>query len=381
MQTKEQKQLWKSTHLLINNESKTYLLITYNYLHVKNIVSSFFHSGRIPDDQHFFHTLEFFRDIRDLGYQMLPSDNLNIMQNIKNIDLSIFFDYTLSTSYQVNYLRERNAKVKIILSLAENPYYLNKLPESFYSNFDNIYSAHSIDCKFSKTDTAFIYKHIPFLSSKSTENYLKLNSTNFDSSIINSNLHSFSSDCNYNIRKNLIEISSNVNSFDFRWYGRGWFLNNVEKLKRKNWRYLKSDLCSSTRLSNDAKSKYYGTVRNKSILANCKSTFAIENISTPENYYTEKLFEPLEYGCLPIFLKTKNINNNIFDAIQGSDYSNLIKDSPFKLLVTALEVSRMDLNQTQNIAYGMRKLINNYLQINDFNTNLYNCYKEILSVS
>ena len=104
MQTKEQKQIWKNTHLLLNDQSKIYLLITYNYLHVKNVVSSFFNSGRIVDDQHFFHLLEFFRDLKNLGYQMLNSDNLNVMQNIKNIDLAIFFDYAFMTSYQVNFL-------------------------------------------------------------------------------------------------------------------------------------------------------------------------------------------------------------------------------------------------------------------------------------
>lgn len=373
--------LWNNSLLLVNHKSDARVLITYNYLHVRNIAASFLAFNNKPDDHHFFHGLSFYTDIKSLGFQLVPINILNIDQEIKDLDLAIFFDYTFSTKSQLERIRSINNKVKIVLSLVENPAYLTNSSEEIFSKFDEIYSAYNIGYNYIKTETAYIYKSIPCHLSIHSEYNSDFLESSFDSSIINSNLHSFSFESQYSLRKRLINICSNIENFNFRWYGRGWFLNNIEKIRRKNLRYTKADILSSVKLSQNAKKKYHGEIKNKSLLTRCKSTFAIENLSSPINYYTEKIFEPLEYCCVPIFLKTPNLDNGLLSALETSEYSQFICQNPLKMLKIALELSDLDLKETQSAAFNMRNFINTYIKENDFNTNLYNCFQAVRDFS
>jgi len=366
---------WISSIALFNRSKGSFLLFVFNYLHLRTIAANYLLENKKTDDGHFYHLLKFFDDLILLGYEPYVCKQSEPNSLLSHIELFIFFDYSAITQYQIKAIKNVNNAAKLILCLAENPNYLFPLSKRLSSSFDKIYCPYEIDHAHEKTETAFVYKSIPSFTKQDCGEQVVLET--FDSSIINSNLHSFSNRSNYELRRKLIEVFSNLDFLNFQWFGRGWYTKNTEKFNRQNLKYIKADLLSLSRLSSKSYAKYAGTIDNKSILHMFKTTCVIENLSFPNNYYTEKLFEPLEYGCIPIFLKTNSITNKIFEYISSSEFSGFMASNLIELLESVIYLSAMEIADTKKIASRFRNELNSFLELSGTNTNLNRCYGEI----
>ena len=85
----------------------------------------------------------------------------------------------------------------------------------------------------------------------------------------------------YAFRRHMINILSEIDCLDFKFYGRGWRLSDYSSNVRLYFKYLVSNISHSTRLSPASRSRYFGAVKDKSILFNSKGCLSIENMLWP----------------------------------------------------------------------------------------------------
>jgi len=97
----------------------------------------------------------------------------------------------------------------------------------------------------------------------------------------------------------------------FQLYGMGWHkppraFTNIDKIKRRIMR-LRSQLFSFQPFPS-----YRGEIKNKSdILHTSKFSFCYENVKNLPNYITEKIFDSLLAGCVPIYWGADNVTEHI----------------------------------------------------------------------
>ena len=99
--------------------------------------------------------------------------------------------------------------------------------------------------------------------------------------------------------------------FDFELYGLGWekpspAFTKSEKLMRRLNR-LRSQLLGYRPFPS-----FIGPIANKdTVLLNAKFSFCYENVKDLPNYITEKIFDSLMAGCVPIYWGANNVTNYI----------------------------------------------------------------------
>jgi hypothetical protein len=117
----------------------------------------------------------------------------------------------------------------------------------------------------------------------------------------------YSEDDLYEERFAVIEWYQQNAALDFSLYGRGWDkpkagFTRKDKLIRRGKR-LATQLFGYKPFPS-----YRGSVINKGdIYKNCKFSYCYENTKNLENYITEKIFDAMMYGCVPIYWGAQNI--------------------------------------------------------------------------
>lgn len=106
----------------------------------------------------------------------------------------------------------------------------------------------------------------------------------------------------YNKRQEIIDFCENIPKLDFNLYGSGW--NNIHcKIGIKN-RILQL-LNKFGLISLERKNKlrnYRGIIKNKfQLLSNSKFNFCFENISNFQGYISEKIWDSIAAGSIPIY--------------------------------------------------------------------------------
>lgn len=96
-------------------------------------------------------------------------------------------------------------------------------------------------------------------------------------------------------------------------------------------------------------SVYRGTIKDKnSVLKNYKFCYCFENFSEPKGWITEKIFDAMFAGCIPVYWGPTNIKDHIPDGcyIDASKLQNPAKIHNKLLALSGLECSKI----TDNIA-------------------------------
>jgi hypothetical protein len=156
---------------------------------------------------------------------------------------------------------------------------------------------------FDKPDIDF-REFLSRLLSSEPRSYLEWDERPILASMITSNKFSFSPKDNYNIRR---KIAKELESFGLQVYGTLW---NLSLFKALNYRIRVLLFSLRQRESINFKnglegvffktSNYYGVVPNKhEVLEKSKFTIVIENCNS---YASEKLFDAIISGCIPIYI-------------------------------------------------------------------------------
>ncbi len=130
----------------------------------------------------------------------------------------------------------------------------------------------------------------------------------------------------YQKREEIIRWYEKNKSADFHLYGRGWdkpkpAKNAIDRVFRRNLTRLRTKLFSYTPYPS-----YKGELSKKSTaLSNTKFCFCYENIYGLEGYITEKIFDAMRYGTVPIYLGAPNITDYIPKDcfIDARDFTNI----------------------------------------------------------
>lgn len=345
--------------LIISGRYKEYILL--------EIYNSWFDNTNYLN-HHLYQITSFIRSLKN---------DFSNMIMLKNIDENYIFDTNVFFSLDIDKkdikLIKKLSKIKnikLILAVGEHPLYQIKNFESYLKYFDHIFSTYKVNSKYHKTINSFIFKEIPSFE----VSYSDIHSQ--DATIICSNLHSFVKS-NYPFRKHLINVLSSIDQINFQWYGKGWNIFSDKYNLRTKIRYFKSFLLSFPKLNNNALNKYKGEIKDKTILNNYKFNLSIENYSWPKGWFTEKFYEPLIYGCLPIYIGPQIPSEY---KINNKSYNDLIinKNDSHKILNLILKYKDYDIKETRNLAAKIRKEFNLTIKNSNFNTNLYRSLKKIL---
>jgi len=308
----------------------------------------------IPITNHLYQLASFFRDLTCSGFEY-TSDCHSLNTKKK---LLVFLDAPNAKTLQT--LRYSTYDTSAII-LFERP---TSQPSTLYTMLDNaryILSSYTLPGTYAhhpyhyRCASAFLYKEIPLFSSASeTFTYQPA----FNLSLINSNLYGNNSNT-YRLRRELINTCTALQPQTFLFYGRGWQFNPISN-PINSLLFFKNEFRS--RLYNFPPidlSSYRGSCTDKTVLLNCLTNFSIENFLDFDGYHTEKAYEPLIYGCYPIYLANRSFN--IFA-------DNLLPNEadPVLLLSRALKVCSSGPQAVRNMALRARSCINEYIS---FNTN------------
>jgi alpha(1,3/1,4) fucosyltransferase len=127
----------------------------------------------------------------------------------------------------------------------------------------------------------------------------------------------------YSSRKLVIEWFCKNNSKDFFLFGQGWKYSN-------QWGGLRAYLRKILKPI-DTPSVFCGEVQKKSdILSNSIFSFCYENMLSENDYITEKIFDSMLSGCIPIYLGSSNIleyipKNTFIDVRNFNNLDELYK--------------------------------------------------------
>jgi hypothetical protein len=112
----------------------------------------------------------------------------------------------------------------------------------------------------------------------------------------------------YSDRLSIIDWFSQNNSTEFRLYGRGWVAPTI----RDGWRSLLRSVLSPV----STPKVFHGEVISKSdILSRSNFSFCYENMRSDGDYITEKIFDSMLAGCVPIYLGSSRISDYIPDDV------------------------------------------------------------------
>ncbi|NGX55948.1 MAG: hypothetical protein K1060chlam5_00182 [Candidatus Anoxychlamydiales bacterium] len=149
---------------------------------------------------------------------------------------------------------------------------------------------------------------------------------------------------NYTERLKSINFFEDFASKDLDFFGRGW---NKKDFKT-----------------------YKGAVKDKSILANYKFSLCYENTTNIKGYISEKIFDSLAYGCIPIYLGADNIQDYIpkncfIDKRDFKSYSELytyLKTMPKEKYFEYLLNIQTFLKSDNAMLFTPKNLIANFLE-------------------
>lgn len=238
------------------------------------------------------------------------------MFNGKNIDANIFIDHCTGYEQQISELKNK------YLIIAENPMikpdnYTKEtidLYDKVFTWYDNI------------VDNKKIFKY--YLGNKLPD-YAITSERKKLSCMIASNKYSDVNNEKYSTRREIINYFNKYYPNDFDLYGYGW--NNS---------YV-----------------YKGPIKSKlNTYLEYKFVFCMENAKY-DGYVTEKIFDALFSGCVPIYFENKELPDNIYIKIDKSDLYSM--DKLYKYLKEMPEEEYM--NYLKNISdYVLSKDIKKY---------------------
>ena len=221
---------------------------------------------------------------------------------------------------------------------------------------------------------ALIFRSVPLnscLPSKATSNVC-------DTVLISSNLPN-KRDSTYALRRHLINILSEVDCLNFGFYGRGWRLADCTSNFRSFSKYSFSNITHDVKLTARSMEVYGGTLQDKTILTQCKSSISIENYISPSGYSTEKLLEPLIYGSIPLYIGPHDFSG-IRDILPSSLLRLLNNKDAADVVRSCLSVSEMSLSEAKDLAFLLRDVVNKYVESNSFPTALWKASQNIIEI-
>lgn len=214
------------------------------------------------------------KEFRNRGIELHTVD----MFNGENIDASIFIDHCTGYEQQISELKNK------YLIIAENPMIK---PDNYTKETLDLY-----DKVFTWYDDLIDNKKIfKYYQGNKIPDYAITNKKSRLSCLIASNKYSDNKDEKYSSRRDIINYFNKFYPNDFDLYGYGWNESNV----------------------------YKGSVRYKfNTYLEYKFVFCMEN-AIYNGYVTEKIFDALFSGCVPIYFETKELPDNIYIKIDKTD--------------------------------------------------------------
>lgn len=363
-------------------DEKEYVLFTCKYPQVLKQVIFLLNNGNTYKykTHHLYPLIEFFQFLKEHGFLFELSGAINKFIKSK-IKVYIALDLMDKQLEIIKIIKKYSKNCKLVLVAAEHPNYQIINYKSIAKEFDFLFSPYKLIKSASHTFFPYIFQKLPLLKNEDKFNLEKsfiLNKINvLDSTLICSNLYT-SSNSNYGLRRHLINTMSEIKNLNFKWFGKGWDLSKQNFTNIKFYKYLRSNILQKPRLTKSSVLNYQGELKDKYILQRVKSIFAIENFSYPKLYNSEKFTEPLIYGCIPIYLGAE-LPHDFKNFLELNINSNFIAKDLTEAIFMALEISQMRLDETKLVSFKMRDIINNFLDNNDYNTNLYSAAKIILN--
>ena len=276
--------------------------------------------------------------------------------HFKDSDIEIHFNVQPSTSKRKKYL-----------ILLEHEYIR---PQNLFCNWQRYRQVFGWDLRKNRLHN-FHYVHYPWNSTINKTDTVR----NIRYSMIcsNRNLLFGSKDASiYNKRQHIIDYCENSNQ-DFALYGAGWEQSNAQigALSKARFEMSKRGLLKPA-LRKRPLNFYHGTVTNKiDILKTSKFNFCFENISPYPGYVSEKLWDSMAAGAIPIYWPAcsdtiyKLINNDLF--IDASQYESLDDLFRFCNSLTDTEIRDWSANIVEKISciepkVSIDKYVNSIIQ-------------------
>jgi hypothetical protein len=212
-----------------------------------------------------------------------------LVNNPIDCDMALYFDLADSDSMNIV---NKSAVTKVLVR--QEPKLV--IPENYDANLIKIFD-HVIDIGKSKED-AFLNINWP---QDLSHIYINGNKRKNRFVMVNSNLLSLTRDQNYSLRREIAAKIHSVDLFGFKWNNSSFekFLTLVKELKKYLPRIYRIEL-SGLKYYFKTFDNYLGAVVNKrEAMSAYKYSIVIENTS---NYVSEKLFDSLLSGCIPIYV-------------------------------------------------------------------------------
>jgi len=244
--------------------------------------------------------------------------NLGIEINTPDINAKNIISFELHAEGRA---LEKNNLPKYLIA-SENPY-INKLNMStdYYSNFQKVFTWNKAFFDLPNVTPIFVPNEIKWEPSP------EFKDRSIFSCLINAN-KAFKEPLERDLYQERI---STIRWYEdnapelFHLYGMGWHkpppaFTTTDKILRRIGR-LRSQLSSFKPFPS-----YKGEVKKKSeILGNCKFSFCYENVRDLPNYITEKIFDSLLAGCVPIYWGANNVKEHIPSScfIDRRDFKNI----------------------------------------------------------
>ena len=271
--------------------------------HLFSQIASIANPSSVNPSDHLYPLVSFFSSLQSHGwhldYAYLSESCFSVNGSLEpKRRLLVLFDAPLRASHSVRSLLQLYERS--LLVLCEHPNYQHRDLAYLATRVDHIISRYHL----SDVSTPVTYTHIdhlfnalPILSAPQTTQQQSAHIV-----LVNSNLYSFRSS-NYPLRRGLINALTMIMPESFQWYGRGWQRKDTPSAILDLSYHKRNAILTLLRYpAIKSYSCYGGELGAKTELIGSKSIVAIENYSYPSGYHTEKLFEPLTLGLVPLYL-------------------------------------------------------------------------------
>ena len=335
------------------------MLISFHSSH-HNELKSFLKQNNITDDGLLsnFPMRQLFIEAKNNDFYI---EHLNKIKNLKEVDLFIFFDFIDLDKTKI--FKSKNMLAPKILFIREPKSIMpNIWNTKNHSQFDRVYTYDD--------DLVDLKKYFKFFEPNLNEELI-INENKINNYVMfSSNKYAYSNDELYSKRFDIINWFENNYYDEFDLFGNGWdkklftfktakFLNKLQY--NSFFKYFRKKKFKS----------YKGFVDNKKeMLRKYKFSFCLEN-SICNGYITEKIFDCLYAGVIPIYLGAPNIEDYVDKDcfIDMRDFSNISSIYNYTTNLDHNEYSKFLINakkylkNDKNMKFSYKNCINFFIDI------------------
>lgn len=237
----------------------------------------------------FFDGLSFFRHLSKISsmlkFSFIPSPSCDVIWFLELPTAEMFYRY-----------KSKYTNARFVVSIMESPAIVPVDWTFAEENFDLVFS-------WKRTIRASNHFYLPYIKALKSKKITPWQDRNKNFCMVASNNYSFARDELYGFRRKIIKFFDNADHDDtFHLYGLGWNSFHFFGLPYTN--RLKRSLQIGNRRN------YYGVVPNKfKCLSDFRFNFAIENFLGKDGYISEKIYDSIQAGSIPIYLGDEFISD------------------------------------------------------------------------